>query len=582
MEHIIALAGNPNVGKSVFFNALIGSYRADVSNYPGTTVELTQGLFRGCGIVDTPGVTGLSADNEEERVAKDAIHQADRILNVVDAVNLKRDLFLTLQLAQLGKPMLIALNLMDDAARQGFTFDIKALEKRLGIPVIPTSGRRGTGLDQVKAMIARDGFIAPKFSASKNGGAPSAPVPKTDFPTSSEELRLAADRLAALVIKRPGQRPTFSSSLSRTFLNPILGLPLLTLMLATIFLVFGKVVAQTVVGFTQTIVMGTWYFNWITGLLYPLLDPDSLLGGLLIGEYGILTMVPIYLLGLLLPLVTSFYFLISLLEDSGLLPRLAVLSDRIFTRFGLNGKAVIPTLLGFGCVTMALVTTRILGSKRERLIASALLCVAIPCSAQFTIILSAASFLTLPYLIVYSSVIAAVFFITGSLLNLLMPGSSTDLFLTLPPLRLPAGGNLIKKTARKTRQFLCDTGMMFLLGSLIITSLNDIGGFQALHRLLSPLTQTLLGLPGETAALFVMSIIKRDLGAAGLYSIMQQGLLTQPQLTVALIVMTLFVPCFASLFVLWKEQGPVAAALIWLGSFLAAFTVGGAASLFLR
>lgn len=556
------------MGKSVFFNALMGSYRADVSNFPGTTVELTQGSFQGFRIVDTPGVTGLSADNEEERVAKQAVFEADRILNVVDAVNLKRDLFLTLQLAQLGKPMLIALNLMDDAARQGLTLDGKALENQLGVAVIPTSGRRGTGMDRVKTMIAKDGFSIPK--------------PSTVHAPSSRELRLEADRLAALAIKRPGQRSSLSGRLGRAFLNPVLGLPLLTLMLTGIFLVFGKVLAQTVVGFTQTVVMGTWYFNWITGLLYPLLDPDSLMGGLLIGEYGILTMVPIYLLGLLLPLVTGFYFLISLLEDSGLLPRMAVLSDRLFTRFGLNGKAIIPTLLGFGCVTMALVTTRILGSKRERLIASALLCIAIPCSAQFAIILAAASFLTLPYLIVYSGAIALIFFVTGSLLNLLLPGASTDLFLTLPPLRLPAGGNLIKKTARKTRQFLCDTGFMFLLGSLIITVLNHTGGFTALHRLLSPLTQTLLGLPRETAALFVMSIIKRDLGAAGLYSMMQQGLFTQPQLTVALIVMTLFVPCFASLFVLWKEQGPAAAVLIWLGSFLAAFTAGGAASLFLR
>ncbi len=563
----LVLAGNPNVGKSVFFNALTGAY-ADVSNFPGTTVDVSVGSFHDDFIIDTPGVYGISELNDEERVARKALLDADLILNVVDATHLERDLFLTLQLLSLGKPMLVALNMMDDVERRGILLRSSELSRELGVPVVPTSGKTGQGLSQIKELLLT--------------GTLSRPSAGVEQPEDGTALRARADRLASQVLFRPHRRRTCSERMSAAFLNPLLGLPLLAFTLAGIFLFIGKFVAQTVVGFTQDVVMGTWYYNAVVSLFSRLLNPDSLLGCLLFGEYGLLTMVPIYLLGLLLPLVAAFYLLMSLLEDSGLLPRIAVLSDQAFTKLGLNGKAIIPMLLGFGCVTMALITTRILGSARERLIATVLLCVAIPCSAQFAILLAVASSMEPYYLAVYAAAIFLVFAVTGVLLNKILPGRSTDLFLTLPPLRLPTPGNVIKKTARKAKHFLTDAGPMFLLGGFLISILNYSGGFAVLRRWMAPVTSGLLGLPEETATLFVLSVIKRDLGAAELYSIVRQNLLTQPQLAVTLTVMTLFVPCFASVMILFKERKPLDALLIWAGSFVVAFTAGAAVSAFLR
>ncbi|MDO4552911.1 MAG: nucleoside recognition domain-containing protein, partial [Bacillota bacterium] len=393
--------------------------------------------------------------------------------------------------------------------------------------------------------------------------------------------RSSVDRLCGRHLRYPGESRSGAARLDKLLLNPFTGLPLLLLLLLVIFLFIGKFLTQTVAGFTEGVVMSRWYYNWITGLMTDWLDPDSLWGCVLIGEYGLLTMVPIYLLGLLLPLVVGFYLLMSLLEDSGVLPRIAVLSDRSFSAFGLNGKSVIPILLGFGCVTMALVSTRILGSRRERRIASVLLCVAVPCSAQFAIILAVSSSLEPVYLALYAGTMLLIFSVLGVFLNRILPGQSTDLLLSLPPLRLPTAANALKKTARKSRHFLTDAGPMFLIGGMLISLLNYFNGFPILRQWLSPLTTGLLHLPEDTATLFLMSVIKRDLGAAGLYTMVSRGDLTQPQTLVALTVMTLFVPCIASVMVLFKERGPLDALLIWAGSAIVAFGAGGLMALIL-
>lgn len=577
----LVLVGNPNVGKSVLFGALTGTY-ADVSNFPGTTVELATGRYGDWQVIDTPGVYGVSTFNDEERVTKVALEDADLILNVVDATHLERDLFLTCQLLDLGKPLLVALNMMDEAEKAGVKIDLPGLEKDLGVRVIPAAFRESRGLHLVKAYLRQSpAQLRAAFRTHPGGSAAACGGPAPPFcPDAAERedcyrlWRRSADRLCQRHLAYPRQSSSFAARLDKLLLTPLTGLPLLLLLLLAVFFFIGKVLTQTVAGFTEGVVMGRWYFNWITGLLSPHLPPDGFLHCLLIGEYGLLTMVPIYLFGLLFPLVVGFYLVMSLMEDSGLLPRIAVLADRSFSRFGLNGKAVIPILLGFGCVTMALVSTRILGSRRERQIAAALLCLAVPCSAQFAIILAVAFSLQPVYLLLYALIILAIFTLLGLLLNQVLPGRSTDLFLSLPPLRLPQAGNLIKKTARKSKHFLTDAGPMFLLGGLLISLLNYFNGFPLLRQWLAPLTTGLLGLPEETAALFLMSVIKRDLGAAGLYSMVTGGSLTQPQTLVALTVMTLFVPCLASVMVLFKERGPLDACLIWAGSIIVAFAAG--------
>lgn len=559
----LALAGNPNVGKSVIFQALTGMY-AEVSNYPGTTVDITCGAFGPYQVIDTPGVFSLSRDNEEERVALDALLDCDFILNVLDGTQLSRDLFLSLQLLSLGKPLILVVNQGDQVAKQRIRIDYEGLSQALGVIILPVSAKKSVGIDTLKETLLN----APQDS---KGGNPLPSISEADYVT----LRRQADQLAARYVKNGTARRGMSQKLSRLILNPIVGFPFLAGVLCLIFLFIGKFLSQTVVDFTQGYLMEQCYYPVIFSFFSRFVDPDSLAGVLLIGEYGLLTMVPIYLFGLLLPLIIGFYFSLALLEDSGLLPRISVLCDRLFTRFGLNGKAVIPMLLGFGCVTMALITTRILGTKRERLIATVLLCIAVPCSAQFAVILAIASTLPPFYFVLYGGSILGLFFLLGALLDRFLPGVSSDLFLVLPPLRLPGAKNVLQKTAMKSKHFLRDAGPMFLLGSLVISILSYTGGFSALHQMLLPVTQGFLGLPPQSATLFLMSVIKRDLGAAYFYTMVSENLLSFPQMTVALTVMTLFVPCFASVAILFKERGPAAAMAIWLASFGCAFLMGG-------
>lgn len=554
----IALVGNPNVGKSVFFQKLTGTY-AEVSNYPGTTVDFTTGYFDQFRIIDTPGVYSLSGRIDEEKVTLDALKSCDFIINITDVTVLSRDLFLTLSLMQLGKPMLLVVNMMDEADRLGIQVDFALLRETLQIPVYPIAARTGRGIIQAKYAISAQHFQSP----SPDFNAMDAP-----------ELRVTADRMASKVTRQRSMMAPAKSvlDLDSYFFRPFLGLFLVSFLMCLFYLIIGKLVAQHLIDFTEGYLMKTLYYSKINALLGPLFTlpalggEDSFLNYLFLGEYGLLTMVPTYLFGLLLPMIFCFYIVFSFLEDLGILPRISVLTDRFLRYFGLNGKAIIPIGLGFGCVTMALISTRILESRRERVIASILLAIAVPCSAQFVVIASVASTLSVKLLLFYVAVVSLVFGIIGVACNLLLPGKTTALFMVLPPLRFPSMINVLQKTARKTKQFLSDAGLLFLLGGLLFSLLGYYNGFPVLYHMMAPLTTSLLGLPEQTSGLFLFSMLKRDLGAAQLHYLVAQGLFTPEQTVIILLVITFFMPCFASLAVLFQEQG------LKIGSFL--FVVG--------
>ncbi len=328
--------------------------------------------------------------------------------------------------------------------------------------------------------------------------------------------------------------------------------------------------------------LGNYYLYIVKGIVTPFFSEDSFLGSLLIGQYGILTMTPAYLFGLLLPLVSGFYFLQHVLDESRLFPRIAKFLNKPLHLLGLNGNAVIPFVLGFGCVTVALVSTTILGTRRERLIASALLCIAVPCSAQVAIIVSFAFLLNLKYFLFYLLVICGVFILMGILLNLLLPGTLQPVELPTPPLRFPDLKMIIKNTAKEAVSFLKDTVPTFIFGGIAIALLDYYNGFMKLRQLCAPITVEFLKIPENAANLFVMSIIKRDLGAAGFYSMVTSGSFTQKEILITLVVLTLFVPCFASQMILFKQGKALTAVLIWIGSFAIAFSAGGLVSLLLN
>ena len=593
----IVLAGNPNVGKSVFFNYLTGLY-VDVSNFPGTTIDISSGKLGEDYVLDTPGVYGVSSFNDEERVARDIILYADVVLNVVDAVHLERDLFLTQQIIDMGKPVVVALNMMDDVSRNGLKIDIDLLSKELGVEVIPTTAIKGEGLSKVKDAIKRarpgnriknikimidnvisqvdtesealllleeDENIMNRHSITSSSG-------------KREEIyklrRQRVDSIVDKVITQTNENASLRIKLGRMALQPLTGIPMLFIVLFLMYELIGVFVAQTVVGITEEIIMGQYFYNFIMNT-FSFINESTLIGRLLIGEFGLLTMVPVYLLGLLLPLVVGFYFFLSILEDSGYLPRIAALVDRVLTSLGLNGRAVIPMILGFGCVTMATITTRLLGSRREKFIATMLLGLAIPCSAQLGVIIGLIAPMGLKALLIYSITIFAVFVLTGTILNKILPGESSDLLIDLPPLRIPKLSNILRKTYNKSLMFLKEAAPLFALGGIIITVMQYTGMLDGISNALAPFTEGFLKLPPKVAQAFIMGIVRRDFGAAGLNDLASQGLLSDMQVIVSLVAITLFVPCIAAIMVIFKERSWQESALIWVGSFIISFLTAG-------
>lgn len=594
----LVLAGNPNVGKSVFFNYLTGVY-VDVSNFPGTTVDISSGRFDKYVVMDTPGVYGISSFNDEERVARDVILYADIILNVVDALHLERDLFLTQQIIDTGKPVIIALNMMDDVKRNGVTIDIEKLSKELGVKIIPTTAVKGEGLEEVKKSIseARVGNRLDIVQSNIDKVKGYAEVDSErllileedeniiqrnnvdNYVKLREEIynkrRERVDYIIESSVEEVNEGASFKTKLGRWMIQPLTGIPILLVTMYLLYQAIGVFVAQTVVGLTEGVIMGEYYNGFIMNTLGKIISPDTFVGHLILGEFGVLTMAPIYLLGLLLPLVAGFYLFLSILEDTGYLPRIATLVDRSLTFIGLNGRAIIPMILGFGCVTMATITTRLLGSKRERFIATMLLGLAIPCSAQLGVIAGLVAKIGPKYTFIYVLTIFLSFAIVGTLLNKLMPGESTHLLIDLPPLRIPKFSNVMKKTYLKTKMFMFEAGPLFVLGAVIVTVLQHSGALDGIIEFFTPVTKGFLKLDPKVAQVFIMGIIRRDFGAAGLNTLADQGVLNAPQVLIALVVITLFVPCIAAIMVIFKERSWKESVGIWIGSFVISFLVGG-------
>jgi ferrous iron transport protein B len=590
----IVLVGNPNVGKSLFFNAFTGLY-VDVSNYPGTTVAVSSGHLGDDVVLDTPGIYGVSSFNDEETVARDIVMEADVVINVVDAVHLERDLFLTQQVIDMGIPMVVALNMVDEAKARGVGVDADALSRLLGVPVIPTVAVRRDGFDEVRAALdsARKGRSAPQLQErltgllDRVGTRPEALLVLEADPYVTErtgvhiegerdaiyqDRRRRVNEVIDQVVRRPDGRPGFGARLGRALVRPLIGVPVLAVTLYAIYEIIGVFVAGTVVGFTEGTVMQGYVEPFLRGLIERVTGSTGVAYSMLAGEFGVVTMTVTYIFGLLLPLVVAFYLLMSTLEDSGYLPRIAALSDRLMTGIGLNGRAIIPMILGFGCITMATMTTRILGSERERRIATALMAFAIPCSAQLGVVVALLAVAGGGGIaLAYAGIMIVIFGVIGVAMDRVLPGKSTDLLIDLPPLRLPRPKNVIVKTYHKTVMFLREVIVYFVAGALLLSLLEVTGALAGLQRLLSPLTIGWLGLPAEASSAFVMGFVRRDFGATGIYEL---GL-SPTQILVALVTITLFVPCIASVLVIMKERGRAFTAAVWVGSVGLAFLVGG-------
>lgn len=589
----IVLAGNPNCGKSVFFNAFTGMY-VDVSNYPGTTLEISHGRFGKDILIDTPGVYGISSFNDEEKIARDIILSADVVINIVNAVHMERDLFLTQQIIDTGIPVVVALNMVDEAEKKGLAINAELLEQKLGVPVVPTVAVKNIGLTQLKERLS-EARRGKRISVLKNiitkymdrvGTEGEAllilegdPIIAARHGLEPEKLRediyLARRRrvneIVQEVVEEKQAKKTLSSHLARMMIRPITGIPLLFLSLWAMYHVIGVFIAGTVVDFLAEEIFEEVYAPAVANFFSRFISEGTVISEVLAGEFGLITMTITYVFGILLPLVVGFYFFLALFEDSGYLPRIAALVDRALNGIGLNGRAIIPFILGLGCVTMGTIVTRLLGSEREKRITIFLLGLTIPCSAQLGVIVGILAGLGGQFALAYMIVILAVFIAVGSFLHALLPGDSTDLIIDLPALRLPRAANVFKKTVTKSYQFIKEAIPLFAVGALFISTLHLSGLLELIQQWLAPLTVGWLNLPEGAATAFIMGIVRRDFAAAGLASMA----LTPVQALVSLITITLFVPCIASVLIIFKERSKKEAALMWAGTWVIAFVVGG-------
>ena len=622
----LILVGTPNVGKSAIFGALPGRY-ATVSNYPGTTVETLRAEAtlggRAWDVIDTPGTDSLLPGSDDARVTRDILlgTPGATVLLVCDAKNLRRALLLLSQLAEAEAPVVMALNMSDEAAARSISIDAQALSRALDIPVVETIAIRKQGIARLALALqqARVPRLVPEYGVVLEGAIAEAKalLPRgrglgpralatllvAGDPTLLESLRgsispYALERLAALgqtlaerypyarrivlsrrrlaaldplvrLVERRMRPVRPRKGLEAWTTHPVLGIPLLGLVLFAAYEFVGVLGAKVAVDFLEGPVFRDRLVPWLAAAI-----PWAGVREVLVGKYGLVSMGLAYGLAIVLPIVTTFFIAFSLLEDSGYLPRLAVMLNRVFRTMGLNGKAVLPMILGLGCDTMATVTTRILETRKERILVTLLLALAVPCSAQLAVILAmlgaigpgAAAWFVLTLVVVLVAV--------GWIAARVVPGAASDFVLELPPLRAPAMGNVLVKTVARVEWYLREALPLFVLGTAILQVLDWTRALAAVERAARPLVVGLLDLPAETAGAFLLGFLRRDYAAAGLFAHyqprLQAGTLTRSmeiEIVVALVTVTLFIPCIANFIVLLKERG------LRTGLAIAAFVV---------
>jgi len=342
--------------------------------------------------------------------------------------------------------------------------------------------------------------------------------------------------------------------------------------------VFG---AGTSVNFLEENVFGKYLNPWAERVV-AYIFPFEFLRDLFVGEYGLITMALTYAIAIVLPIVGYFFIFFSFLEDSGYLPRLAIMVDRVFKLMGLNGKAVLPMVLGLGCDTMATMTTRILETKKERIIVTLLLALGVPCSAQLGVILGMLASVSLGATLVWAGVVLLVIFMVAWLASRVIPGDTSDFILEIPPIRMPQFSNIALKTLVRVEWYLKEAVPLFVLGTLVLFFLDKSGFLSVIEKAASPVVVSFMGLPEKATGAFIIGFLRRDYGAAGLFALQKEGLLNPVQVVVSLVTLTLFVPCIANLFVMIKERGLKVA--IWMTLFIFPFAVfvGGVLNFILR
>lgn len=540
----ILLVGNPNVGKSVIFSHLTG-VKVIAANYPGTTISFTKGYMKIMNeqvqLIDVPGSYTLEPTCKAEEVACQMIEQGDIIINVIDATNLERHLYLTLQLMTKNKPMVIALNFWDETKHRGINIDYKKLESILGIPVIPTSAIRGEGLNELKLRLNDAKLPNPKL-------------------LSNEERWQFIGEIINNVQTISHRHHTYAERIGELMIHPVFGLIFGAVIIYGSFLLI-RVIAESLIRY----LLDPFFYKIYAPLLYKLsniLQPTSILHKILIGNLinnqidfkqsiGLISTGIYVEFAMILPYIVSFYLILSLLEDVGYLPRLAIIADKLMHRIGLHGYAIIPMLLGSGCNVPGILATRILESKRERLIASTLISIGIPCTALQAMIIGLIGPYGSKYIFFIYLTLFGVWLINGLLLNLLAKGFSPDLVIEVPRYRLPSFKLLIKKLWYRVSEFLTDAIPFVLLGILAVNLLYTFSIIEYIAPYTRIIVTQIWGLPTTAIVPILIGFVRKDVAVAMLSPLN----LNIKQLVISSVILAIFFPCIATFVVLLKELG---------------------------
>jgi ferrous iron transport protein B len=537
----ILLVGNQNVGKSTLFSRLTG-VNVITSNYPGTTVEFKEGKMKlgreTVVVIDVPGTYNLEPTSRAEEVATRMLAEGDVVINVVDATNLERNLYLTYQLLEKNIPVIVALNFWNETRHKGISIDVKKLEKMLKVPVVPTTAVTGEG---IKKLVSRLKESAPH-----------------SYKNSEKEKWVRIGEVIKETQKTRQKDHTILERLEDLTIKPLTGIPIAIMVLIMMFEVV-RFIGENMIAYIfeplfelyTPIVMG------LSNFLGPGFVHDILIGTLINGEIdyvqsmGVLTTGLFVPIAMVMPYILAFYLALGILEDTGYLPRLATLVDNIMHKIGMHGMAIIPMILGLGCNVPGALSTRILETKRQRFIAATLMAIAVPCMAQIAMIFGLLGSYGAEALAILFGTLFIVWVALGLVLSRAMKGEIPETFIELPNYRTPCMSCMSKKLFMRMRSFLKEAIPFVLLGVFAMNVLYISGMIGFISDITAPLMVNVIGLPKEAVASLVMGFLRKDVAVGMLLPL---GL-TMKQLIIASAVLTMYFPCVATFVVLFKELG---------------------------
>lgn len=621
----IAIVGLPNSGKSQLYNELTGDYTL-VSNYPLTTVECrsSTALFRGerCRVTDTPGLHSIYVHSEEELAVRELLFERrpDALIQCIDAHRLKQSLLLTLDLLELGLPLVLCLNALEETEREGRRVSAQKLARFLGVEVVEHNFQLGRGLEEIKGAIARarppawhPGYgeeLESRIAAARSLLAEDAPFPRLQAlllldgdpplveslpPDSRERLhalrreslgpvdrelyrrraQLVEQIAAAAVSGRAGGGGKWAAAFARLCRHPVFGIPILAGIVVVLYLLVVQV-AGTLAGLLTA---------WVTDPAVRGLErlvPPGFWRELLVGDFGLLTLGVFNALVTVLPILSVFFLALGLLEDVGYLPNLIVLTQRLLGRIGLSGRSVLSLVLGFGCKTMATLTVRGIPSRKERLITVYLIAFAIPCSAQLAISMAILGRMGFSAFLIAFGFLGLVEVASGFVLNKLLPADAGGEFIQeLPPVRLPSLPAVLRKTAYRIWWFLKEALPIFLIASLVLFALDYSGLLGLLQRTLKPIVVGWLGLPVSMTEVLILTMARHEAAAGLLLTMVDRGLLSFLQSVIAVTITIMFVPCFANIVAMCRQVGVRAGLAITAAINVSSFILAGALRWFL-